>query len=430
MSPSAPHRATFLAALAALLLVPLAGCSEDRSVEGEKSKAPAGRSDPGRAETTAPPPDPAKGLGDILVDGRPVTGSQKSDVPGPVPFRRTYTDGELYGSVTGYRSTSFGAGGLEGAMKADIEAGRDVATTIDPEAQRAAFEGLRGRHGAAIALDAGTGDVVALVSAPGFDPAAFSGNSPEDAQAWQRVNDEKALPLFNRALRDVRNPGAAAHLIVATAALEEGVLDSVDSPVRAPAVYVVPDSKKRIGGDPDRCVDTTLRDAWRHDCANVFARLASDLGPEVLGFTGEAFGFASNGGDGLLPVRVAGGGGWSTGSSDAADGLSGIKVSPLHLAQMMAVIGNGGNGLHPRLIAGRTADRPAGRAIDRRTADQLRSVVGDSVDAWVPAASASWSLVSARAGGRDLVVAVLLDTRTKDTERAGEIARRIASAGE
>ncbi|MGW7099670.1 hypothetical protein [Streptomyces sp. NPDC054838] len=120
----------------------------------------------GTAEAKPPAPKPAGAPGDILVGGRPVTGSVPSG-NARFPFRRTYTDGELYAPVTGYRSLAFGDIQLESIRREDLDAGKDVATTIDPVVQRAAFDALRGRTGAAVALDARTGEIVLGLSPHG-----------------------------------------------------------------------------------------------------------------------------------------------------------------------------------------------------------------------------------------------------------------------
>ncbi|MGX2994761.1 penicillin-binding transpeptidase domain-containing protein [Streptomyces sp. JNUCC 64] len=410
-----------LTALVALFAVGATGCSaeEERPRERERERADGG-------------------LGDILVDGRAVTGSKPSGFA-KLPFRRTYTDGELYASVTGYRSLAFGAAGLEGALRKRIDAGKDVATTVQPAAQRAAFAGLKGLRGAAVALDAETGDIVALVNAPSFDPGSFAGNSSAERRVRERLHDDPDNPVLNRALRMTARPGAAAQVIVAAAALEEGLLPSVDAPVRGPAVYTAPGGADRFTGDRARCADTTLRAALRHACANVFARLATDLGAGTLASTAQAFGFGEERlytpvavATSTWPDRAAG----AEGAALAANGLGDVEVSPLHLARVTAVLAGGGKLVRPRLVADPDKSPDARRAVSRRTAEQLRSVLGDGATARVSDASDDWSLDSANwaltladtPSGRRVAVAVLLDDPADRTVRAREIAGRIAGA--
>ncbi|MFJ4767936.1 penicillin-binding transpeptidase domain-containing protein [Streptomyces uncialis] len=418
--------------MATLLVASLSGCSTDSQGGGDDGGKRTGSGGSGGATDTKPPTsNPAGKLGDILVDGRPVTGSKPSGIASH-PFERTYTEGELYSAVTGYRAMMFATAGLEGVARKEIEAGKDLATTIDPAVQRAAFDALRGQRGGAIALDAETGDIVALVSAPAFDPASFSGDSPAEEKAWKRLNEDDGKPMLNRPLRNSENPGSAAHVVVAAAALEKGLLASVDTPTRSPAVHVVPGSATEFSGDPGRCADASLRAALRYSCANVFARIASDLGAEALASTAAAFGFRQE--TLLTPVR-AGESVWPDRPENAtqlaltANGLFEVEATAVQMAMLMAAIGNGGNRPHPQLLVDPVEPEFAGRAVSRRTADQLRSALGASVNTWVPSASVTWALSYTRtAAGRPLAVAVCFSSAADATEQGARIAQRIAAA--
>ncbi|MFF4583674.1 penicillin-binding transpeptidase domain-containing protein [Streptomyces sp. NPDC001373] len=299
--PSRP-RVSVLITPVTLVSAGLSGCSSEQpDAPRVNPSGLAGTADAKLPGSVPPAPKPAGAPGDIRVGGRPVTGSVPSG-NAKVPFRRTYTDGELYAHITGYRSMAFGNNQLEAIWREDLDAGKDVVTTVDPVSQRAAFDALRGRTGAAIALDARTGEIAALVSAPTYDPNSFSGYVTSDAIAWKQLNADAGEPLLNRALRDPHNPGAAAHIIVAAAALEKGLLASVDAPTRSPAVYSVPDGSVSFSGDPAHCTDANLREALRYACQNVFARLATDLGAETLAATADSFGFNTE--QSNTPVRA------------------------------------------------------------------------------------------------------------------------------
>ncbi|MGW0185768.1 penicillin-binding transpeptidase domain-containing protein [Streptomyces sp. NPDC003362] len=173
----------------------------------------------------------AQGLGDIAVAGRPVTGSEPSGAK-KIPFQRTYTDGALNAPVTGYRSLAFGRSGLEAVYDSDLFRGSDVVTTIEPAAQKAAFTALGDDEGADVALDASTGDLLAVVSTPSYDPVGFSGRLPADAEAWRELNQDSRRPLRDRALRDATAPGGTFDVVIAAAALEHGLYRSADEPTR------------------------------------------------------------------------------------------------------------------------------------------------------------------------------------------------------
>ncbi|MFE0424558.1 penicillin-binding transpeptidase domain-containing protein, partial [Streptomyces sp. NPDC058953] len=341
LPPRLRRPAVAVPVFATVVAVGLAGCSGG----GGAPPSPVLSSGAPRVE-----PKHAGGLGDILVAGQPVTGSEPSGIP-KVPFRRTYTEGELYASVTGYRSMVFGTSGLEKLLKAETDAGKDVATTIDPAAQRAAFEGLRGRTGSAVAVDTRTGEIVAMVSSPSYDPASFAGNSRSDEKAWQRLTSDAGKPMMNRALRGDENPGSAAHVVTAAAALEKGLIASVDTPTDSPLAHTVPGSTTRFTGPSPRCANASLRIALNHACTNVFAGIAADLGADALESTAAAFGFNSTldtpwrAGESVWPDRPAS----PAQLALAANGLSDVKATPIQLARVMAVVAGDGTLPAPRL---------------------------------------------------------------------------------
>ena len=103
--------------------------------------------------------------------------------------------------------------------------GRRVQLTIDLAMQKAAEEGVSrtsATGASAIVLDPRTGDVLTLVSLPAYDPNAFAGGI--DRATWQALITDKLRPLQNRAIQGRYSPGSTFKLVVATAALEEGLV--------------------------------------------------------------------------------------------------------------------------------------------------------------------------------------------------------------
>jgi len=97
--------------------------------------------------------------------------------------------------------------------------GNDIELTIDLDLQKKATELLKGEAGAVVALDPMTGEVLALVSAPGFDPNIFI--DPRKSKNWQNLIGEN-YPLHNRALTAFP-PGSVFKVVTAMTALEQGV---------------------------------------------------------------------------------------------------------------------------------------------------------------------------------------------------------------
>lgn len=390
MKPTSRRRTVLPTVLALLPLLAL-GCSAHTDTDGAggpKSKGPSST----RADDA---PRPVEGLGNIIVAGRPVTGSKPSG-HGKFPYQRTYVSGPLYAAVTGFRSITYGQAGLESVYNDVLSAGvkgggsrsGHVVTTIRPELQTAAADALGSRKGAAVAVDAGSGRILALVSTPLYDPSAFSGYLPSDEKAWKKLLRDSGKPMVDRALREAVEPRETFHLVVAAAALEEGLYRSVDEATRAPLPYTLPGTTTELTSDAAPCARASIRTALRHSCDNVFAGIAVELGHSSLAATAEAFGFndASD-----VPVRTA----ESTyPTGDVRDhevalsgiGTGGVKATPVKMAEVMAVIANGGRSVAPSVVDtvvlgdgtvqkpedGATSAAPR-RVISQSTAGQLQS---------------------------------------------------------
>lgn len=131
----------------------------------------------------------AKERGNIVVDGKPITGSAKTKDT-DFKYKRTYLDGPMWAPVTGYASQAFGATQIESIedgiltgnddqlffdrtmamFTGDEEKGGNVVTTLNGAAQKAAFEGLGKKKGAVAAIEPGTGKILALASTPRTTP--------------------------------------------------------------------------------------------------------------------------------------------------------------------------------------------------------------------------------------------------------------------
>jgi penicillin-binding protein 2 len=100
--------------------------------------------------------------------------------------------------------------------------GYNVVLTIDADLQKAAWQAFAGKPGAAIALDTRDGSVLAMVSSPSFDPNLFNSGIPYEI--WDKMQKNPFNPLSNKAISGQYPPGSTYKLIVAAAALEEGII--------------------------------------------------------------------------------------------------------------------------------------------------------------------------------------------------------------
>ncbi|MGW6792486.1 peptidoglycan D,D-transpeptidase FtsI family protein [Streptomyces chartreusis] len=308
-------------------------------------------------------------LGNIVVGGESITGSARTK-SGDLAYKRTYTDGSLYAAVTGYSSQAFGATQLEGIYR-DLLDGTDnrlksvldtvtnkrsepgnVITTIDPDVQKAAYDALGDKKGAAVAIDPATGKILAVVSTPSYDPSRITTG---DSAAWNELTKDSDKPMTNRALRQPLPPGSTFKLVVAAAALEDGLYSSVDEKTDSPDPYPLPDSSSKLTNENPSapCEDASIRVALQYSCNNVFGSLAVDLGQDKVRAMAEKFGFNDASQD--VPVRAY----ESVYPEDmdkAQTALSGIgqfdvTATPLQMAMVSAAIANDGKLVSPHMVS-------------------------------------------------------------------------------
>ena len=322
--------------------------------------------------------------GQIVVGGSAIATSVETD--DNYGYLRTYDPGAMYAPVTGYYSVVYGFSGIERALNdtlsgsadslfyqriVDVLSGRPasgatVELTLDPAAQEAAWDALDGRRGAVVALDPETGAVLAMVSAPSYDPNRLASHSTGDVQeAWSALNEDPERPLTNRAIGgDLYPPGSAFKLLVAAAALESGEYTE-ESVIPGPGTYQLPNSSSVInnfsGGRQDPCGpddQSTLAEALRQSCNTSFAMLAVELGEEQLRETAESFGFGQR----LeIPLSVTPS---TIGEEldDAQLATTGIgqfetRVTPLQMAMVASAFATDGVVHQPQLVqAVRTSD--------------------------------------------------------------------------
>lgn len=170
---------------------------------------------------------------------------------GKTGIERFYED-SLHGQV-GYEEVETNARGrvLRVLKRTDPIPGKDITLTLDLNLQEAAEAALAGRRGAIVALQPATGEVLAMVSQPSFDPNLFvTGIS---FKAYGELRDSIDQPLFNRVLRGLYPPGSTIKPMMAVAGLDTGVVTE-SSKVFDPGFFQLPNVKHKYrnwnrGGD-------------------------------------------------------------------------------------------------------------------------------------------------------------------------------------
>lgn len=291
-------------------------------------------------------------------------------------WQRVYPEGELYAAVTGFLSPLFGLTGIE-RYENSILSGEDdrlllarfisllrgtpdnagaVVLAIDPAVQAAARLGLGGKVGAAVAIDPQTGALLALYSAPSFDPNAIAQRNANRSRAYhQELVDDPARPLLNRATSELYPPGSTFKVITAAAALESGKFTE-DSKLPSAAEFQLPESVNTLkNADGKSCLgkdEVTLKEAFATSCNTAFAWLGIALGESALRQQAEAFGFGQTFST-PLPVTSSS---FPNKLDRAQTALSAIgqfevKATAMQMALTAATIANGGQLLNPQLVS-------------------------------------------------------------------------------
>ena len=311
--------------------------------------------------------------GPILVGSDPAARSKETG--DTLRFLRVYPNGPLYAPVTGFYSLVYGATGLERTENRiltgrsslfvvdraeQLFAGREprggaVTTTIDARAQKAAFDGLRGKKGAVVAIEPATGRILASVQSPSFDPNILSSHDPAAIRDYyETLEADPAKPLLNRPIVSLNPPGSTFKIVTAAAALASGRY-TPDSVIPGPRTYDLPDSSKKIRNwngqacGPDNLV--TLRQALAISCNTAFAWLGNQLGADALRQQAELMGFDNRF---EIPLRAA----MSRFPEDPDDpqtamsaiGQFDVRATALQMAMVGAAVGNSGKVMTPYLV--------------------------------------------------------------------------------
>ncbi|MHB0927547.1 MAG: penicillin-binding transpeptidase domain-containing protein [Candidatus Nanopelagicales bacterium] len=301
--------------------------------------------------------------GPIIIDAAPIATSSRAANDGF--YQRSYTAGPLYAAVTGYYSLLYGATGIERAENGVLsgtdprllvdriqqlfagrhQAGGAVQLTVEAAAQRAAFAALGRNVGAAVALNARTGAVLALVSTPSFDPQRLAPNDPTSVRAYyQQLVSDPQQPLLNRALSRTYAAGTPFTLVTTAAALASGRF-KLNSELQAPAsISVGSTTVRNANGRACGSGTITLAQAWRTSCTTAFAWLGSAIGPDAIRNSAEQFGFGNQPLTQLPSVASSMAGPSELHSViEAAVGQRDVEITVLQMAELAAAVANGGN---------------------------------------------------------------------------------------
>ena len=239
--------------------------------------------------------------------------------------------------------------------------GNDLILSVDSKLQQIAENAFGDRRGAMVALDPATGEVLAYVSMPTFDPNLFVDGI--DTDSWNALNNSLDKPLINRPLRGIYPPGSTFKPFVALAGLEHGKREPPFS-IPDPGFYTLPGSSHRYRDwKPGGHGQVDVKRAITVSCDTCFYGLALDLGIERLTSFVSHFGFGKKSGldmegelSGLLPTPQWKAKRWKQKWYPGETLITGIGqgymlATPMQLAQATAILANNGVAVRPHLVA-------------------------------------------------------------------------------
>ena len=308
--------------------------------------------------------------GNILVGSRPIATTTSSN--GKFAYQRVYLSGPKYAPITGYYSYYYGRSMLEQTQNAQLTGtsdaqwlsritgtlsghkpeGGSITTTINAKAQDAAWDGLKGKKGAVVALDYTTGAVLAMASSPSYDPNELASHHLNDTtRAWKNLVADPSSPLSNRATREIYPPGSTFKLVTAAAALQNGY--HPNSMVDSPENWILPGTRTPLTNETN-CGGSriTLAHALDISCNTAFGKVGVSLGQDKIRDQAERFGFgkvvssdvssvASRFPQNLTDAQLA----------QSSIGQYDVAASPLQMAMVTAGIANDGKLMTPYLTA-------------------------------------------------------------------------------
>ena len=250
----------------------------------------------------------------------------------------------------------------------DAIPGKQLKLTVDIDLQIAAEEALEGKNGAIVAMDPHTGEILAMVSRPTFDPQSFSVRVSRGE--WDKLVNDENHPLLNKAIQAQLAPGSTFKIIMATAGLQEGIAQDLKVDCKGGAEFYGRYFKCWIAARHQTHGIVDISKGIYQSCDVFFYTLAEKLGIERIAKYATMLGLGQKTGIDL-PQEVSGvmpseewklrnfKQKWFAGETISVGiGQGAVAVTPIQLARAFAAIATGGRLLRPHVA--NPADLPRG----------------------------------------------------------------------
>lgn len=298
-------------------------------------------------------------------DMEALTKSTKSDAGTQT---REYTYGSLFAHAIGYVDIKYGITGLErkydseliySSVKDDIinfikyrgkipqKVGNSIQTTLDYKVQKKAYDLLGNNKGAVVVINPKTGEILAMVSKPSFDPNSLD----ED---WADINSNKSMPLINRATAGLYPPGSTFKVITASSAIDN-ISGIMDRTFEDNGKIVFNDNESLSNYNGEVLGSLNFKQAFVESSNVVFGTLGMELGNSKLKKTAEAFNFnADTPADGVtienskFPSYNL----FEKGNlAQSAIGQAEVLATPMEMALVAGTIANNGVMMKPYIVS-------------------------------------------------------------------------------
>src|ERR1700691_3134558 len=279
------------------------------------------------------------------------------DVVGVSGVERQYNDALM--GKNGARQELVNSHGREVGLLGETDAvpGKQLKLTIDIDLQIAAEEALEGKNGAIVAMDPRTGEILAMVSRPAFDPNDFAVRVSRDQ--WSKLVTDPDKPLMNKAIQAQLAPGSTFKIIMATAGWQEGIAQTLHVNCTGSAEFYGRRFGCWVKGGHGA---VTLEKAIYQSCDVFFYTLAEKLGIDRISRYATALGLGQKTGIDL-PNEVSGvmpseewkiknfKQKWFAGETISVGiGQGAIAITPVQLIRAIAAISMGGRMVVPHVV--------------------------------------------------------------------------------
>jgi penicillin-binding protein 2 len=328
---------------------------------------------------------------------------QPGDVVGKSGVEATY-DALLRG-VDGSRDVIVNSHGKEIGHLGETLAkpGQDLRLTIDLDVQMAAEKAMEGKNGAAIAMDPHTGEILALVSRPTFDPNQFSVRLTKSY--WNEILTNPNHPLLNKAIQAQLAPGSTFKIIMSYAGLQEGVAQVMHVPCNHGATFY----GHYFSCDRNHGM-VTIDSAIPYSCDTFYYTLADRLGIDTIARYGTSVGIGQKTGidlpdeaSGIMPStawkRKTQHEKWYAGETISVGiGQGATTATPIQLARALSGLASGGVLRRPHLVSTDQIPADVSQAIQENFPGSGEKTVPLSSENWQTITDAMYNVTSSPIG--------------------------------